>query len=548
MQVSYDAATKNLELGYSVQTKGLPRLVYGDGERLTQVLINVLSNAIKFTNQGSVLLLLSHKFLPHECNPFCVPTPLNKDRDFIPIKRPPEKGRSILRVLPPRAHTAASHGQVEFLFEVRDTGIGIPKEQTSKLFTMFSQLDSSDSREQGGSGIGLYLCKEILHLMGGEIWVQSDGHSGSTFFFSVSLRARPPPTPAAAEADANVQEGHAGNQVLVDGRWTAVADILKAVQRYMVYIWNPMAMEVIVSNLRTVCDKDKVKVVSSGEQLLQLLQEEEENERSANMQSGSKQEHEEEEEEVPFSSGRLVIIVDFKLLSEALQEATSWLHHPRLTVIALAYPLHWHRVPHGEHIVPLYKPLKNTKILQMLAELLVTFKQRDSHRLQQVARLEQIVLPQPTTDSDGTYPSLQAAATATATAAAVAAAAAATIAAATATATVSTAATVVPGLPLPPSGVAPDLSAPKVLVVEDNPLNMKVLCRMLDSAHIGYDAVVNGKEAVAAVAARPYKSVLMDVQVRSLYIYTPITFTFAYLFFFLFLSLSLSLCVCVCVL
>ena len=120
------------------------RAVVGDELRLSQVLINLLANAIKFTPDfGTITMNIAA-------------TPL-------------EEGRATLRV------------------DVRDTGIGIPARQQARLFNAFTQADGSTSRQYGGTGLGLAICKTITELMEGDIWVESEEGSGSTFSFMVKI-------------------------------------------------------------------------------------------------------------------------------------------------------------------------------------------------------------------------------------------------------------------------------------------------------------------------------------------------------------------------
>ena len=144
---------KNLILEYVV-SPDVPPALRGDALRLSQVLINLVSNAIKFTAEGSVTVFVNAK--------------------------PPEEGR------------------VELEFGVQDTGIGMSSEQLANLFQAFSQGDSSVTRKFGGTGLGLVICKRLIELMGGDIRVESRPQAGSTFAFHVVLGIEdsPPAAPA----------------------------------------------------------------------------------------------------------------------------------------------------------------------------------------------------------------------------------------------------------------------------------------------------------------------------------------------------------------
>ncbi|MEC0172288.1 response regulator [Paenibacillus graminis] len=137
---SAEAGKKNLELAYFIDQK-LPRLIYGDMARLRQVLINLVANAVKFTNQGGVYLVASS--VPSEDNKLTVE------------------------------------------FTIKDTGIGISPEKCDRLFQPFSQLDSSMTRKYGGTGLGLAICKSLVGMMGGEIRVESMEEKGATFVFTI---------------------------------------------------------------------------------------------------------------------------------------------------------------------------------------------------------------------------------------------------------------------------------------------------------------------------------------------------------------------------
>jgi CheY-like chemotaxis protein len=133
------ASEKRLELAYQIDP-GVPAAIMGDVTRLRQVLINLLGNSVKFTEQGEIILSVS----------------------------PGEQPDSL-------------H------FSVRDTGIGIPSDRFGLLFRAFTQADASTSRRYGGTGFGLALSNRIVELMGGRMWVESEGipGKGSTFHFII---------------------------------------------------------------------------------------------------------------------------------------------------------------------------------------------------------------------------------------------------------------------------------------------------------------------------------------------------------------------------
>jgi len=133
---------KNLELIVSYD-KNLGKNFYGDSLRIAQILTNFMSNAVKFTDEGEIGLYITK-------------TDENRVR-----------------------------------FEVRDTGIGLTKQQQSKLFQSFSQADGSTTRKYGGTGLGLTISKQLTELMNGEIWVESEFGKGSSFFCEIELKANP---------------------------------------------------------------------------------------------------------------------------------------------------------------------------------------------------------------------------------------------------------------------------------------------------------------------------------------------------------------------
>ena len=152
------AQEKGLELMFDLSA-GTPTALIGDPLRLRQVLVNLANNAVKFTEQGEVVV--SCRLEGHD-----------DGRDEGSEERP-------------GTQRARLH------FQVRDTGIGMSPEQIEQLFRSFSQADSSTTRKYGGTGLGLAISKTLTELMGGEIWVDSEPGKGSTFQFTVLLEQQP---------------------------------------------------------------------------------------------------------------------------------------------------------------------------------------------------------------------------------------------------------------------------------------------------------------------------------------------------------------------
>ena len=140
--VAIRANEKNLELAYQIKPE-VPGSLVGDPNRLRQILINLLGNAIRFTEAGEVVLQVQ-------------PDPHGRDSGSL-------------------------------LFSVRDTGIGIPADKHGLIFETFTQADHSSTRRYSGTGLGLAISKKLVERMGGRIWVASEVGTGSTFFFTASF-------------------------------------------------------------------------------------------------------------------------------------------------------------------------------------------------------------------------------------------------------------------------------------------------------------------------------------------------------------------------
>jgi GAF domain-containing protein/CheY-like chemotaxis protein/HPt (histidine-containing phosphotransfer) domain-containing protein len=139
------ATRKGLEVGYGIDA-GTPETAVGDVSRIRQILLNLLNNAVKFTEEGEIVVSAT--------------TAPSDSRD-----------------------TTAYH------LTVRDTGIGIPPDRADRLFQSFSQVDASTSRRYGGTGLGLAISRRLAELMGGTVWVESSGVPGEGSTFHVTIEA-----------------------------------------------------------------------------------------------------------------------------------------------------------------------------------------------------------------------------------------------------------------------------------------------------------------------------------------------------------------------
>jgi two-component system sensor histidine kinase/response regulator len=159
------SAEKNVDLAYLFDAH-TPGAIVSDPTRLRQILINLVGNAIKFTEKGSVVVDLSSERL---------------SRQDIP------QGNAYLRLVDETKFEDEEWTRLKF--EVRDTGPGIPIDRMDRLFQPFSQVDASITRHHGGTGLGLVIAKRLVEAMGGKIWVNTAVGMGTSFFFTLFTKA-----------------------------------------------------------------------------------------------------------------------------------------------------------------------------------------------------------------------------------------------------------------------------------------------------------------------------------------------------------------------
>eukprot|EP01112_Ceratiomyxa_fruticulosa_P014507 TRINITY_DN4160_c0_g1_i1.p1 TRINITY_DN4160_c0_g1~~TRINITY_DN4160_c0_g1_i1.p1 ORF type:complete len:1325 (+),score=281.82 TRINITY_DN4160_c0_g1_i1:2133-6107(+) len=166
-QVSNEVCKKNIELIMDVESD-VPPVITIDVNRLRQIVINLLGNAIKFSPEGSEVILRAE--MMRETSP-----------------HPPEwTNPKKLPKLSSRSHIDIGNKHlVQLCFSVVDKGVGIPDDGKSKLFQLFGQYDTSTTRKYGGGGLGLAISRKLVELMGGRIWFESEVGKGSTFYFTI---------------------------------------------------------------------------------------------------------------------------------------------------------------------------------------------------------------------------------------------------------------------------------------------------------------------------------------------------------------------------
>lgn len=155
--VATRAADQGLELVYTI-APDVPTAIVGDATRLRQILANLLSNAVKFTERGEIILAVD----------LAQVSPGNQSSD-------PNLSAILDLIQASKSSSASISSEMSIQFCVRDTGIGVSQDQQERLFHSFSQVDASITRRYGGTGLGLAISRRLAEMMGGQIWVESQG-------------------------------------------------------------------------------------------------------------------------------------------------------------------------------------------------------------------------------------------------------------------------------------------------------------------------------------------------------------------------------------
>lgn len=219
--VSYSAFQKGLELNFNIEGE-VPRYVQSDSVRLRQILVNLMSNAIKFTSQGSVTLKL----------------------DLI----------------------STNDQKVTLRFSVIDTGIGIEPSKQKKIFDAFSQADTSTTREYGGTGLGLTISNKLLALMGSNLKVESEMNRGSIFYFDIKLNRYGSETVLVDDwsASRKASEPRPSKEEMTNN------DLFKSSVTFLIAEDNPVNMLLAKTLLRDLYPNASIYGAASGNEALEL--------------------------------------------------------------------------------------------------------------------------------------------------------------------------------------------------------------------------------------------------------------------------------------
>lgn len=212
---------RKLELACLVES-GVPSRLRGDPGRLRQILVNLASNAVKFTEKGEIVIRIGLE---------------SEDNKNATIR-----------------------------FSVSDTGIGIPESRQNILFSPFTQVDSSTTRQYGGTGLGLAISKNLAELMGGKIGLESKEGKGSTFWFTAVLEKQPAGCGSVDEMSAKIDENGAMGSSLQSSPFLKTASKI----RILVAEDNPVNQKVAQAMLKKM--GLRVDVVANGKEAIHALQ------------------------------------------------------------------------------------------------------------------------------------------------------------------------------------------------------------------------------------------------------------------------------------
>ncbi|HEV3252226.1 MAG TPA: ATP-binding protein, partial [Puia sp.] len=211
------AAASDLDLVYQIDPN-VPSQIVGDSLRLRQILMNLVGNAIKFTQKGEVYIEVT----------------LLKSNE---------------------------NGQLELSFDVRDTGIGIPADKLERLFKAFMQVDSSTTRKYGGTGLGLVICEKLVKLMGGEIKVDSEVEVGTRFNFKIQARTGVQPISNFVKHDIGCLEGkqvlvvddNATNRKIIKSQlleWKLIPTMANGAEQALEILSGPGSFDLVLSDMQ----------------------------------------------------------------------------------------------------------------------------------------------------------------------------------------------------------------------------------------------------------------------------------------------------------
>lgn len=240
-----NANDKNLNLVLEKEST-IPTPIRGDPVRIKQILINLIGNALKFTEKGSVVLTVKQNG-----------------------KRQSEQFTQDTNLLDPKISN-----KISIKFSVIDSGIGIPQDKLDKLFTEFTQIDSSTTRRFGGTGLGLSISKKLCEMMGGEIGVISEYHKGSTFWFTIPFELSMEDSHCSVNQNINNKDKNIVKSTTVEISNASTMNASENFSNKKVLIVEDNNVNIIVIqgklkkfNVQTTC-------VNSGERAINILQNE----------------------------------------------------------------------------------------------------------------------------------------------------------------------------------------------------------------------------------------------------------------------------------